>query len=99
MRVTDVLISLPRLVLAIAIGAALGPSLKNAMLALVIVWTPFYVRMIYGQAQADVAAVRHVRSGTHEHPARERAREAGAVRAPQGPADGQRGAPDHSERE
>jgi peptide/nickel transport system permease protein len=52
MRVTDVLISLPRLVLAIAIGAALGPSLKNAMLALVIVWTPFYVRMIYGQAQA-----------------------------------------------
>jgi peptide/nickel transport system permease protein len=52
MRVTDVLISLPRLVLAIAIGAALGPSLKNAMLALTIVWTPFYVRMIYGQAQS-----------------------------------------------
>jgi len=52
MRVTDVLISLPRLVLAIAIGAALGPSLENAMLALIIVWTPFYVRMIYGQAKS-----------------------------------------------
>jgi peptide/nickel transport system permease protein len=50
MRVADVLISLPRLVLAIALGAALGPSLRNAMLALVVVWTPFYVRMIYGQA-------------------------------------------------
>lgn len=52
MRVTDVLISLPRLLLAIAIGAALGPSLRNAMLALIVVWTPFYVRMIYGQALA-----------------------------------------------
>lgn len=49
MRVADVLISLPRLVLAIAIGAALGPSLQNAMLALIVVWTPFYVRMVYGQ--------------------------------------------------
>lgn len=49
MRVTDMFLSLPRLVLAIAIGAALGPSLENAMLALIAVWWPYYTRIIHGQ--------------------------------------------------
>jgi peptide/nickel transport system permease protein len=52
MRIADMLIALPRLVLAIALGAALGPSLTNAMLALIVVWTPFYARAVYGQTLA-----------------------------------------------
>lgn len=49
MRLMDVLLSLPRLVLAIAFGAVLGPSLRNAMLALIIVSIPYYTRVIHAQ--------------------------------------------------
>jgi len=46
MRVTDVFLSVPALVLAIAIVAALGPGIVNAMIALSLVWWPGYVRLI-----------------------------------------------------
>jgi len=49
MRTADLLLSLPNLVLAIAIGAVLGPSLQNAMLAVIVVWWPTYTRVIHGQ--------------------------------------------------
>jgi peptide/nickel transport system permease protein len=52
MRTADVLLALPNLVLAIAITAVLGPSLRNAMLAMIIVWWPSYTRVIYGQTLA-----------------------------------------------
>ncbi|MDF2096943.1 D,D-dipeptide ABC transporter permease [Aquibaculum arenosum] len=50
MRVMDVLLSFPPLVMAMALAAALGPSLFNAMLAIAVVRIPFYVRLARGQA-------------------------------------------------
>jgi len=44
MRVTDVFLAFPGLLLAIAIAAALGPSFTNAMIAISIVWWPWYTR-------------------------------------------------------
>lgn len=52
MRVMDVLLSFPPLVMAMALAAALGPSLFNAMLAIAVVRIPFYVRLARGQALA-----------------------------------------------
>ncbi|MBE7637088.1 ABC transporter permease subunit [Sneathiella sp. P13V-1] len=46
MRVTDVFLSIPGLILAIAIAGVLGPGIFNAMLALSLVWWPGYVRLI-----------------------------------------------------
>ena len=50
MRVTDVFFSIPYLVLAMAIAAALGPSLLNTMISLSIVWWPIYTRITRAQA-------------------------------------------------
>jgi len=49
MRAMDVVLSVPSLVLTMALAAALGPSLFNAMLAITIVRIPFYVRLARGQ--------------------------------------------------
>jgi peptide/nickel transport system permease protein len=49
MRVTDIFLAFPTLILAIAITAALGPSAGNAMLAVGLVWWPTYCRLIRGQ--------------------------------------------------
>ncbi|MFP1732640.1 D,D-dipeptide ABC transporter permease [Lonsdalea quercina] len=49
MRVMDIMLSIPYLVLTMALAAALGPSLFNAMLAIAIVRIPFYVRLSRGQ--------------------------------------------------
>lgn len=48
MRVTDVFLAFPPLLLPIAITAALGPSLLNAMIALAISWFPWYARIMRG---------------------------------------------------
>jgi len=52
MRISDVFIAFPGLVLALAISVALGPNLINAMIALVAVWWPSYARLIRVQALA-----------------------------------------------
>lgn len=49
MRLMDIMLSVPSLVLTLALAAALGPSLFNAMLAIAIVRIPFYVRLARGQ--------------------------------------------------
>ncbi|MBF0528595.1 MAG: ABC transporter permease subunit [Deltaproteobacteria bacterium] len=49
MRITDVFLSVPYLILAMAIAAALGPSLINTLISLVIVWWPIYTRLTRGQ--------------------------------------------------
>lgn len=46
MRVTDVFFAFPALVLAMAVAAALGPSLRNAVIAAIIVWWPTYARLV-----------------------------------------------------
>jgi len=50
MRLMDIMLSVPSLVLIMALSAALGPSLFNAMLAITLVRIPFYVRLARGQA-------------------------------------------------
>jgi peptide/nickel transport system permease protein len=48
MRITDVMLAFPFLLLALAITAALGPSLINALLALGIASFPVYTRLVRG---------------------------------------------------
>ena len=50
MRITDLFLAFPPLLLALAIVAALGPGLQNATLALVISWWPWYTRIARGLA-------------------------------------------------
>lgn len=50
MRVTDVFLAFPPLLLAIAITAALGASFVNAMLAIALTWWPWYTRLVRAQA-------------------------------------------------
>jgi ABC-type dipeptide/oligopeptide/nickel transport system permease subunit len=52
MRFVDVLLAFPYLLLALIIVAALGPSLTNALIAIGIVYTPQYARLIRGQVLA-----------------------------------------------
>lgn len=49
MRVTDMFLSFPPLILAMALAAALGPGLIHAMEAMLITWWPWYTRLIRGQ--------------------------------------------------
>jgi peptide/nickel transport system permease protein len=49
MRVVDVVLAFPSIVLAMAITAALGPGLKHAMLAIILVWWPEFSRLMRGQ--------------------------------------------------
>ena len=49
MRLVDVLLAFPYLLLALIIVAALGPGLLNSMIAIGIVYTPQYARLIRGQ--------------------------------------------------
>ena len=49
MRVTDIFLTVPALVLAMAMGIALGPGMTNAMIAISLVWWPGYARLARGQ--------------------------------------------------
>jgi peptide/nickel transport system permease protein len=49
MRITDMFLAFPPLLLAIALAATLGRGLENAILALAISWWPWYARLIYVQ--------------------------------------------------
>lgn len=49
MRVMDMILAFPALILAMALSAALGPNLQNAMIAIAIVKIPVYVRLARGQ--------------------------------------------------
>lgn len=50
MRITDVFLGFPPLLLSMAISAALGPNLVNAMIAIAISWWPWYTRLLRGEA-------------------------------------------------
>jgi peptide/nickel transport system permease protein len=54
MRITDIFLAFPPLILAMAITVALGPSLNSVILALIIVSWPVYTRLVRG----DILAVR-----------------------------------------
>jgi peptide/nickel transport system permease protein len=48
MRLSELFMAFPTIILALAITAALGPDIRNAILALVVVWWPGYARLIRG---------------------------------------------------
>jgi peptide/nickel transport system permease protein len=50
MRVTDVFLAFPALLLALAFASVLPPSLTSTTLAIAIAWWPWYTRIIRGQA-------------------------------------------------
>ena len=54
MRVTDIFLTIPDLILAMAFAAALGPGLINVMIAVSLVWWPGYCRLV----RANVIALR-----------------------------------------
>jgi peptide/nickel transport system permease protein len=49
MRLADVTLAFPSIVLALAIASVLGPSLKNALIAMSLVWWPEYARLMRAQ--------------------------------------------------
>lgn len=48
MRLTEVFMAFPTIILAMAVAAALGPSIANAILAMIVVWWPNYARVVRG---------------------------------------------------
>jgi peptide/nickel transport system permease protein len=48
MRITDLFLAFPSLLLAMAIASALGRGLGNAAIALVVSWWPWYTRLVRG---------------------------------------------------
>lgn len=52
MRITDVFLTLPGPILAIAIVAAMGPSLGHTVIAVAIVWWPWYARLVRNEVRA-----------------------------------------------
>ncbi|HEY2937627.1 MAG TPA: ABC transporter permease [Gaiellaceae bacterium] len=54
MRVTDVFLAFPALLLSLALAAVLTPSVGNATIAIAVTWWPWYARLARGQA-ASVA--------------------------------------------
>jgi ABC-type dipeptide/oligopeptide/nickel transport system permease subunit len=53
MRIMDALLAFPTLVLALAISAALGPSLRNVMIAVGFIGIPTYARLVRGQVLSE----------------------------------------------
>ncbi|RME80007.1 MAG: ABC transporter permease [Caldilineae bacterium] len=52
MRITDIFLAVPPLILALAIASVLEPNLFNSMVAVSLMWWPWYTRLVYGQATA-----------------------------------------------
>lgn len=48
MRITDLFLAFPSLLLAMAIASALGRGLQNAAIALIVSWWPWYTRLVRG---------------------------------------------------
>ena len=51
MRVTDIFLAVPQLVLALAFAAVMRPSISTAMLALMLTYWPFFCRIVYGETR------------------------------------------------
>ena len=52
MRVSDVFLAVPQIVLAIAIAQTLGPSIENVILALSITYWPFWARLVFAETRS-----------------------------------------------
>lgn len=47
MRITDIFLAVPPLILALSVASILEPNLFNAMLAVCLTWWPWYTRLVY----------------------------------------------------
>lgn len=52
MRLTDIFLAVPPILLALAIASVLEPNLTNAMIAVTVMWWPWYTRLVYGMASS-----------------------------------------------
>jgi peptide/nickel transport system permease protein len=52
MRITDVFLAVPPLILALAVASVLKPTLWNGMMAVSLMWWPWYTRLVYGVTTA-----------------------------------------------
>jgi peptide/nickel transport system permease protein len=52
MRIVDLFLALPAPLIAIAVVAALGPSLRNTLIGITIVWWPWYARIVRNEVRA-----------------------------------------------
>ena len=52
MRVADIALAMPQIVLAIAITQALGPSIGSVILALSLTYWPFWTRLVYAETRS-----------------------------------------------
>ncbi|KGF69473.1 D-ala-D-ala transporter subunit [Hoeflea sp. BAL378] len=59
MRLVDVTLAFPPVLLAMAVAASLGPGLQNAAIAVIVVWWPVYARLMRGQV-LDVISRDHI---------------------------------------
>ncbi len=59
MRIVDVTLAFPPVLLAMAVAASLGPGLQNAAIAVIVVWWPVYARLMRGQV-LDVISRDHI---------------------------------------
>jgi peptide/nickel transport system permease protein len=53
MRITDIFLAFPSLILAMAVAAVLGPNVNNLIIAITLVWWPSYTRLTRGQVLAE----------------------------------------------
>jgi peptide/nickel transport system permease protein len=53
MRLTDVFLSIPPLVLAMSMMGLLAPTLTNGMIAVTVMWWPWYTRLVYNIARSE----------------------------------------------
>lgn len=51
MRITDVFLSVPQLILALALAQLMSPSLETAMVALTLTYWPFFARIVYAETR------------------------------------------------
>lgn len=50
MRITDIFLSVPAMLLALAVASVMEPNLTNSMIAVTLMWWPWYCRLVYGTA-------------------------------------------------
>jgi len=51
MRVTDVFLALPQLILALALAQLMTPSLESAMIALALTYWPYFTRLVFAETR------------------------------------------------
>lgn len=52
MRLTDIFLAVPPLILALAIASVLEPNLTSSMIAVTVMWWPWYTRLVAGMAKS-----------------------------------------------